>query len=1018
MPAERNLPAEELLAGPTGVEVEWGDSVVRIGSLPLFRHAEEGLVQALRVVVDSPTELGPLTASVWSADHLLDRNSGLERVLLFVPEVDAPREVEVVVSTERGDELRTQIDVLPQRKWNLYLIHHSHLDIGYTDPQDLVLRHHLTYLDSALDLVDTTSSWPDAAQFRWNVEANWPLKYWLKSRPQGAIEAFFDRVRAGRIEVAALPYTMHTEAYSMDELARQLWFADELRERFDIRIDTAMQTDVPGGTMGLLTALVDADVRYLSVAHNYAGRSVPYLVGGRTLTRPFYWIGPDGRRLCVWYTDTPHGIAYMEGNLLGLASSYEEAADLLPEYLAALAQRAYPYRSPLFGWTAPEEDGTRPYPHDLLHLRVQGDFADNASPSIVPAEIVRRWSSEWAYPRIRLATNGEFFREAEERIGDSIEEFAGDWTDWWADGIGSAARPLGFNRRAQNVIRSAQTLNTLADHLSGAPDNGWSSEVSVAYEQMALFDEHTWGAANPWEDALDKMDSGGLQWGRKTGFAIEALTVAERLADAGLARLSPMWSAPSSAVGAIVVVNPSSRTRTDLVTVFVPASKVDGPIDVVDASAERVIPATFEAQEHPRHRARGRHVSFVAHDVPALGFAVYELRRASRAAPERASGETDRIANEHYEVSFDADEGCVAGIRDLASGRELVAAGAPFGFNQYIFDRYATAPHINHLSSRVQAVDLAFLAGRSIGAPAIVVERSRTAVWDRLTGRLEAEGVRWLEFTLTLLGGVKRIDIRNRMNKVATSEKHSAFFAFPFNADADSLRCEITGGVDSAAGPHVPGSAHHMRAVRHWVAARSGPDAIAWATFEAPLVQFGNLHLPYAPFPETLEPEQDGTASIYSWIVNNIWDTNFPSHQGGEMEFRYAVTSGSGDDPESLGRGAAAALTAPLLGMVATAGASPKLEARGTFCAIDREDVEVVALAKSRTGHDLVVQLQSHVADRGHVRIELPLLRIARAWKGSHLERHLDELPVDGHSVSVPVGPGELSTLVLDVGAA
>jgi RNase H-fold protein (predicted Holliday junction resolvase) len=72
---------------------------------------------------------------------------------------------------------------------------------------------------------------------------------------------FFDRVREGRIEICALPFSMNTEAYSIDELARQLRFADELRGRFDVPIETAMQIDVPGATIGLLTSLVDADIR-------------------------------------------------------------------------------------------------------------------------------------------------------------------------------------------------------------------------------------------------------------------------------------------------------------------------------------------------------------------------------------------------------------------------------------------------------------------------------------------------------------------------------------------------------------------------------------------------------------------------------------------------------------------------------------------------------------------------------------------------------------------------------------
>ena len=120
----------------------------------------------------------------------------------------------------------------------------------------------------------------------------------------------------------------------------------------------------------------------------------------------------------------------MEGNLVGLAEDYQAAVEALPGYLSALAERPYPYRGrgeSIFGWTGldPSSEVTKvPYPHDVLHLRVQGAFADNASPSIVPAAIVREWNEKWAYPRLRLATNSEFFSAAEERFGEVIETYS------------------------------------------------------------------------------------------------------------------------------------------------------------------------------------------------------------------------------------------------------------------------------------------------------------------------------------------------------------------------------------------------------------------------------------------------------------------------------------------------------------------------------------------------------------------------------------------------------------------
>src|SRR5215207_1148196 len=262
---------EEMILGPSAIDLDVHDFSVRVAGLPLFRRMEDGsLSQVLRLVVLAESVAGDVTFTVSDGDTTLDTariDRGSTLVHLFVPEVYEPGTFSLRVEAGGGEPFEAGVEVRPQRKWSVFLVHHSHLDIGYTDTQGSVLQHHLQYLDSVLDLVSATDDWPENAKFRWNVEATWPLLHWIKNRPERDRSRFFDRVREGRIEICALPFSMHTEAYSIDELARQIRFADELRERYNVPIQTAMQTDVPGATVGLLSSLVDADIRYLSVAH-------------------------------------------------------------------------------------------------------------------------------------------------------------------------------------------------------------------------------------------------------------------------------------------------------------------------------------------------------------------------------------------------------------------------------------------------------------------------------------------------------------------------------------------------------------------------------------------------------------------------------------------------------------------------------------------------------------------------------------------------------------------------------
>ena len=463
--------------------------------------------------------------------------------------------------------------------------------------------------------------------------------------------------------------------------------------------------------------------------------------------------------------------------------------------------------------------------------------------------------------------------------------------------------------------------------------------------------------------------------------------------------------------------NPSRWERTDSVNVFVPESRtgLQCPLAVVDAATRERVPHVVEDQENAQFRVRGSRLSFVARDVPACGYRRYDLVEGDNGYEEPEAGNEPCIENEYYLVRFDLARGRVTELLDKTSGLNLVDAGAPFGFDQYVYDRYASAPHFNHLSSRIQATDLALLGERSAGGLAVVTQRSSNPVWDRVTVRLVDERADIVESTLTLFRGVRRLDITNRIHKAGTPEKESVYFAFPFDVRDPTIDYEITGGIDSPDEPHVPGSADHMRAIRHWVGLENEKVRLAWATMEAPLVQFGNIHLPYLPFPETIDPGISNPATVYSWALNNIWDTNFPSQQQGEMEFCYAVASGEDMETPELGMRTAAALTTPLLGILSAPSAETHLPERGSFCSVEHPQVDVIAVMPSRRGHDLTVMLQSLSSENKEVCVSFGLLRVARAWVGSHLEKQLEDARVDGEDVRFVVPAGSLVSLAMDL---
>jgi len=947
---------------------------------PLIKKGADGkLLQTIRVrsaaSKDVVSLLGKPVVSSQSGSALTQGGEEAPRgsYRVFIPEVTS--EQQVVVSFEKSSDIKLDLSVKPQRHWTIHLVHHTHLDIGYTDPQGRVLAEHLAFLDSCLDLMNRTDSWPDDAKFRWSVEALWSFDEWTKVRSKEKIDEFIRRVKEGRIELTAMPYNLHSETCSTDELHELLRLARDVSKQYGIEIPAAMQTDVPGAVVGLTDVLAANKVKYLSVAHNWAGRSVPHLVGGQDQPRLFRWVGPSGKGVLVWVTDTPHGLAYMEGPMIGFNDGYEWVDDLLPAYLQSHAEHPYPYPGGVFGWAVDNaEIHRKPYPWDILHLRIQGQFADNAPPRYIMAETVKRWNESWAYPKLRLSTNKDFFEDAEQRLGSQIQTIEGDWTDWWVEGVGSGARPNAMVRNAQINAADAQTVGALASFYGSVEGPEITKGSEIVYGNASLFDEHTWGAANPWTIGDEGMDSGDQQWHWKYAKALAADDEGEVLLDRACSHLGDVLSTAPGALASFYISNTAIWNRSDEVMVFLPESRVplETVIKVIDSRNKKELSFYESGQINPKHRNAGRFIHIAINEVPAIGVVRVDILEGGKSKESKGELKNELVLeNEFLKVTLDPKTSSVSSIYSKSLKKEIVRQDSVVGFNGYVYDEYASAGGFNHQSGRMEGnVALDLLATRSLTRPGVVIDSGTNDVKEWVTIESQAPGSSWIRATYSLNKNADRLDINNRIFKEATMTKESGYFAFPFALENPITRVELSGGMSGSDLPLVPGSALHMRAARRWVSFEDKEISVALAIQDAPLIQLGGVALPYAPFPPTMgDPEP---ATVYSWAYNNIWDTNFPGQQGFEMNFRYSVgaakTNGSGSGP-ALGARVAVGQSRRLRSSMATASATQIFE-EDTLLNVNDSRVRVIGLTSPKKGF-VLVRLQSFAEEKLTIKLKV-----------------------------------------------
>jgi hypothetical protein len=92
----------------------------------------------------------------------------------------------------------------PVRHWEIYLLPHSHVDIGYTAIQTEVARKQVANLTQAMELARSTAAYPQGSRFKWNVEVMWPVENYLRQASPAQRQALIDAVRSGQLGLEAL----------------------------------------------------------------------------------------------------------------------------------------------------------------------------------------------------------------------------------------------------------------------------------------------------------------------------------------------------------------------------------------------------------------------------------------------------------------------------------------------------------------------------------------------------------------------------------------------------------------------------------------------------------------------------------------------------------------------------------------------------------------------------------------------------------------------------------------------
>ena len=133
------------------------------------------------------------------------------------------------------------------RNWKIYLIHHSHTDIGYTERQDKIARYHSDFICQAIDILNEIHEGKkdEAKGFVWQCENFWQVKNFYETASESYRKDFEKYARTGEIGLSG-NYLNLTELVSYDVLYDHIAMAKEYGEKIGRPVQSAMCADING----------------------------------------------------------------------------------------------------------------------------------------------------------------------------------------------------------------------------------------------------------------------------------------------------------------------------------------------------------------------------------------------------------------------------------------------------------------------------------------------------------------------------------------------------------------------------------------------------------------------------------------------------------------------------------------------------------------------------------------------------------------------------------------------------
>jgi alpha-mannosidase len=939
------------------------DSSIRIKPTAFFTKHGSGLSELVDVIIHSSQRLRPddmvsfvLGGKKYERRVGISQDFGEAKIVFEVDEF--PTQSLARVSWRAGSVKAEQV-IAPRKKWTLLIVPHIHLDVGFTDYQSKVGVVQARTIDEAMDFV---AKYPG---FRFSMDGEWPLEQFLKTRSAAEQQRVITAIQKQQLYVPAQYANLLTGFPTAETLIRSLYPSANLNREYKTPFNYANITDVPSYSWSYASILASAGIKeFVAGANNH--RAPVLMQGHLNEHSPFWWIAPDGQKILFWYAHPYLQLSY----LFGLPPILEPGEDTVPLFLQQ-------YEHPDYRASAAMIFGTQPENYDLYPEQ---------------AMLADKWNTKWAYPRIEYSGFYDALESIRQQFGDNIPTYSGDGGPYWELGIGSDAYFAAMERVSESRGPSAEKLLTIASLINPriAVDKAALDDM---WRNMLLMDEHTWGAANSVIDPESSEATSQLEV--KDSFPVRAQAAVDSLMKAGMATLADFIPVGANS---LIVFNTLNWSRSGAVEFDLSKRQ-----ELADPASGSVVSLQLVREENELN-----HVRFVAQDVPAMGYKVYQIRDAIAPLTRPAPLQSTILESPYYRVELDPASGAVRSIYDKDLRRELVDQQSSYRLGQYLYATDTNLTNNQHLTWFNGKLDLQIHPAQN----GKLLSVTQTPYGWEAQMESTATNTPTIATAIRLFEHEKKIEFVEDIEKDKVLDKEAVYFAFPFAVNHPQFQYELQTTSMDPSKDMYPGAGHEWFSVQHWVSVQEDGVSASVMPLDAPLVTLGDVDRG-----QWVKEFGERRATIFSFAMNNYWEDNYVGSQGGKFHFRYIVTSAPSTNEGQLSRmgwDEATPLEFDFVSRLDKAVDKSPLPDRGptTFAQIDDPNLLLETWKPAEDENGTILRFLDLGGQTRSAVIRLPAFRLTGAWQTDAVERNQNQLAIkDSHEFSVTIHAHEIITV-------